>query len=474
MEKVIGRAYEKTILKKIVASTQAEFVAVYGRRRVGKTFLVRQFFNNEFTFQMTGIANVSLAQQLANFHNAYLSYSTTHQAVPKDWFEAFQYLKELITESQSPNDKKVIFIDELPWLDTPRSNFVSALEHFWNSFGAYQDGLTFIVCGSAASWMLNKLINNKGGLHNRITKKIELHPFSLPEVEQYLIAKNIYLDRYQILQLYFVMGGIPFYLNEIEEGLSAFQLIDKICFSSNGLLWSEYSNLFQSLFDEASVHLAVIEILSNKAKGMTREELIKQGKLTNGGSLTNVLKELEASGFIKRYLPFNHKLANSLFQLTDPYSLFYHKFIKNARATGENTWINQLNSPKWRAWSGYAFEYVCMSHIEHIKKALGIQGIYTEISSWVSKQHEQGAQIDLLIDRKDNVITICEIKYSIDPYEITKSYADSLRNKLSAFRSESKTRKTIFLAMISTFGIKENKHSLGLVQNNITMDALFT
>jgi uncharacterized protein len=472
MERIIGRAAEKDILKKILESPQSEFVAVYGRRRVGKTYLIKQFFDNQFAFYMTGTANVNMAQQLNNFFTAHNQYSKKKlDQTPKNWFEAFENLRKLLENSTLT--KKVIFIDELPWLDTPRANFIAALEYFWNSYGSSQDNLKLIVCGSAASWMINKLINNRGGLHNRITKRIPLRPFTLKEVELYLQAKQIYLERYQVLQIYSVMGGIPYYLNELETGLSSFQNIDKICFSEAGLLRTEYQELFYSLFQEAPNYLVIIEALSNKAKGLTREEIIKTSNISNGGTITKVLEELEVSGFIKKYLPFDKKSKSSLYQLTDPYSLFYHKFIKDSKAIGDNTWINLMDSSKYRAWSGYAFEYVCMSHIENIKKALSIQGVYSEISSWVSRNPEKGTQIDLLIDRKDNVITVCEIKFSNDEYEITKSYANDLRNKLNLFKSESKTRKTIFLAMITTFGVKTNQYSLGLVQNSITMDALF-
>lgn len=472
MEKIIGREIEKDILKKILESSQPEFAAVYGRRRVGKTYLIKQFFDNQFAFYMTGTAHVNMAQQLNNFHSAYNQYSQkTLKKTPKTWFEAFENLRKLLNDSTLT--KKIVFIDELPWLDTPRANFISALEYFWNSYGSSQDNLKLIVCGSAASWMINKLINNRGGLHNRITKRIFLKPFTLKETELFLQSKQIYLERYQVLQLYSVMGGIPFYLNEVEMGLSSFQNIDKICFSELGLLRMEYQELFYSLFQEAPNHVAIIEALSKKAKGLTRDEIIKTSKIANGGTITKVLEELEVSGFIKKYVPFDKKIKSSLYQLTDPYSLFYHKFIKDSKAIGENTWINLMDSSKYRAWSGYAFEYVCMSHIENIKKALSIQGVYSEISSWVSQNSEKGTQIDLLIDRKDNVITVCEMKFSNDEYEITKSYSNDLRNKLNLFKSESKTRKTLFLAMITTFGIKTNQYSLGLVQNSITMNALF-
>lgn len=472
MKTLIGREAEQTILKKVSESPHSEFVAVYGRRRVGKTFLVKQFFDQKFVFYLTGTANVGMTYQLANFYTAYNQYTKVPLShAPNNWFEAFEALRHLIEQSAAP--QKVVFLDELPWLDTPKSNFIAALEYFWNSFGASHAPLKLIVCGSAASWMLNELIKNKGGLHNRVTKRISLKPFTLKETEAFLAAKTVVLERYQIVQIYAVMGGIPYYLNEIDTGQSAAQVIDNVCFSENGLLREEYHQLYHSLFQKAERHTAIVEALSSKAQGLTREELVSKTKIANGGTFTKLLDELEISGFIKKYTPFQKKSKNSLYQLTDPYSLFYHKFIKNSKATGSNSWLNLLDSSTYRAWSGYAFESVCLSHIDSIKKALGISGIYTEESSWRSQTSENGAQIDLLIDRKDGIITICEMKFSNQEYEITKEYAAKLRNKMNTFKTESNTRKTLFLAMVTTFGVKPNQYALGLVQHQLVLDDLF-
>jgi uncharacterized protein len=472
MKNLIGRIEEKKAFEKIKNSNKPEFVAVFGRRRVGKTFLIKQVFNDEFAFKMTGIANTNTERQLTNFFTSYNSFALAPlENIPSDWFEAFNYLIQLIKENKEKTC--VVFIDEMPWIDTKGSEFIQAIEHFWNNFGSNHSKLKLIVCGSAASWMINKLINNKGGLHNRVTKRINVLPFTLNETEQFFLNKNIKLDRYQIVQIYTVMGGIPFYLEEIESGLSAFQNIDKICFNKNGLLQNEYQNLFGSLFNKPKKHLLIIEMLAQKSKGMTRDELIIMSKLPNGGTTTKVIEELEMSGFIKKYMPFGRLNKNSLYQLVDPYSLFYNKFIKDRKTYGDGSWINLMDSSLYRAWSGYAFEYVCMNHIEQIKKALGISGIYSEISSWRSLNNENGAQIDLLIDRKDNTITICEIKFSIDEFEITKSYAESLKNKISVFRKESKTKKSIFMAMITTFGVKSNEYAISLVQNSLLMEDLF-
>lgn len=472
MDKIIGRDIEKTILKSISNSTNPEFVAVYGRRRVGKTYLIKQFFENRFTYYLTGTANIGNQQQLINFYSAYNQFAGKQlDKVPKNWFEAFENLKNLIESSEEGT--KIIFLDELPWLDSPKSNFVPALEYFWNSFGSTHQGLKLIVCGSAASWMLNELINNKGGLHNRVSRRISMKPFTLNETEQFLKSKNIILERFQIVQLYAVMGGIPYYLNEVEPGQSVYQIIDNTCFNETGLLRNEYQQLYNSLFHKAEKHVAIIEALSTKAKGLTRYEIAKITKIANGGSFSKALEELEVSGFIKKYTPFQRKTHNSIYQLTDPYSLFYHKFIKNSKSTSNSTWSNLLDSSIYKAWIGYAFEYVCMSHINQIKKALGISGIYTEESSWIGKTEETGVQIDLLIDRKDGIINLCEMKFASDEYEITKEYSLKLRNKISVFKKLTETKKTVFLTMVTSFGVKPNQYFLGLIQNSLTLEDLF-
>jgi AAA+ ATPase superfamily predicted ATPase len=473
MSEIIGRRKELDLLNKLKDSPSAAFVAVYGRRRVGKTFLVRQAFQNQFDFYLTGMSNVSLSQQLANFHAALMKYNpqANEEKPASNWFTAFQQLAVLLESSK--RTKKIIFLDELPWLDTPQSDFISALEHFWNSWASARNDVILIVCGSAAAWMINKLINNKGGLHNRVTHRIRLEPFTLKESEEFLKYKTAIFDRYQIVQLYMVMGGIPFYLEQIDPRQSAAQNINRLCFEKNAVLRAEFDNLYKSLFDNAEKHIVVIETLSRKAKGLTRTELIKGAKLSTGGNATKILKELEESSFIQKYISYGKKEKNSLYQLTDFYSLFYLKFIKESSVLDENSWINGLDNPEQRAWSGYAFEQVCLAHTKEIKQALGISGVQTITSSWISTGEGTGAQVDLVIDRRDQVINICEMKFSINNFTIDKKYADELRNKIGIFRDETKTRKAIFLTMITTFGLNRNDHSTSLVQNDLTMDVLF-
>lgn len=468
---IIGRSKEIELLNEKLTSDKPEFIALYGRRRIGKTYLVRNVFEDKFTFRLTGVAQATLQEQLANFNMAMLEqYPQAGHKNANNWMEAFQQIKQVIEKSKQK--KKIIFIDELPWFDTAHSRFIQALEHFWNSWASNRKDVLLVVCGSAASWMINKLINNKGGLHNRVTQRLKIEPFTLNECQDLLKHKKITLEHYQLIQLYMALGGIPFYWDAIKKGMSAPQHINKLCFEPNGLLKDEFNKLFKSLFAKAERHEAIVTALAKKSKGLTREEISKESKIPTGGNLTDLLDELEESGFIRRYIPFGKQSRNSLYQLCDFFTLFHIKFIKRQKIFDENYWLNMIDSPKHRAWSGYAFEQVCLAHIPQIKKALGISGIETETSSWKSTQSKDGAQIDLVIDRRDGVINLCEMKFSISPFIIDKKYDAELRNKVGSFRTETQTKKSVFLTMLTTYGLQNNSYA-GNVQNDFKMDILF-
>jgi uncharacterized protein len=469
MQKTIGRQKEIQKLNELWSKDKSEFVAVYGRRRVGKTFLIRNTFRDKLSFLVTGLAAASKAQQLGNFHAELLkrSHGQGFGKPAKDWFGAFRQLIELL-ENGGDVKKKVIFLDELPWLDTRNSGFLSALEHFWNHWASARNDILLIVCGSAASWMLNNVVHNRGGLHNRITERIRLEPFTLQECSEYFREKNAIFDRYQLLQLYMAFGGIPFYLDRVDPASSATQNINRLCFGDEVFFRQEYDSLYSSLFSKAERHSAVVEALAKKSMGLTREELIRFSKLPNAGSTTRILSELEESNFIRLYRPFGKNSKNSLYQLVDLYSLFYLKFIRDADPDDDQFWLNMSENPSFRAWSGYAFEMVCLHHIREIKEALGIAGVQTSVSAWRSKE----AQIDLLIDRRDHVVNLCEMKFSLNAFAIDKNYADSLRNKMASFAAESKTKKALALTFISTYGLARNQYA-GLVQKDLTMEVLF-
>ncbi len=475
MDNIVGRTDEIKLLTGILQSGEPELVAVYGRRRVGKTYLIRNVFRRQMAFELSGIHNATLKQQLENFSIA-LTAAGSSKALPQPttWMAAFSMLIAHLTPLIKKR-RRVIFIDEFPWLHTPRSGFMQAFGHFWNTWASKQNNLAVVICGSAAAWMIQRVINNRGGLHNRVTRRLRLLPFTLSETEAFLKYRKINLDRYQILQLYMAMGGIPQYLKEIEPGESATQAIDKICFSKDGLLHDEFKNLFLSLFEDATHHMDIVKTLAQKGTGLTRTEIINTSKLTTGGRATKILDELTESGFITPYIPFDRTAKDIVYKLTDEYSRFYVKFIENKRYGGAGTWIRLATSATWKSWSGIVFESICMKHVTQLKKALGIAGVHTEVSVWRHRPAKdiQGAQIDLLIDRQDMCINVCEMKFTTGKYEITHRYAKELQTKLQTFGDATSTRKTLLLTLISTHGAKNSKGFPGLFQNEVTMDALY-
>ncbi|MCE7926761.1 MAG: ATPase [Haliscomenobacteraceae bacterium CHB4] len=470
---VVGRKKEIMDLQSIVESPRSEFLAVYGRRRVGKTFLLREFFEYRFDFQISGLANAGTAQQLFNFHTALARQSSLHfDAQPENWLVAFQRLMDHL-ETLESGGKKIVFFDEMPWFDTKGSDFVMGLEHFWNSWASNRKDVLLITCGSAASWMMNVLINHPGGLHNRVTQKMKIEPFCLREVEEMLARKGGVLERYQIVQLYMALGGIPYYLEAVKPDLSATQNIQALFFDKAAFLKNEFFNLYRSLFKKHELYEKVVEVLSTRTYGLRRTEIVQLSRITSGGTLSKVLADLEESGFITSYISLDEKSKNTLYRLSDYYTAFYFRFIKDSPYRGEGAWINLMDNPVHRAWQGFTFEQVCLDHIPQIKKALGIQGVLSKEATWKGGTETQSAQIDLLIDRRDQVINLCEAKFSLGKFAIDKSGAEQLRNKINVFKTVSKTKKAVFLTMITTHGLEKNQYAAALVQNEVTLEDLF-
>lgn len=475
MFNIAGRKHEIALMKKALQGTEAGLLAMYGRRRIGKTYLIERVYADNIAFGIIGMHRATLRQQLTNFAIS-LSEKTndTPYKIPENWLEAFKELRAFL-EKQSKETKQVVFFDEFPWLEGKRSGFLSAFEHFWNSWACRQPHLLVVICGSAASWMIKKVIHNKGGLYNRITHSIRLLPFTLAETAEFLMQRNINLSLYEIAQLYMFMGGVPHYLKEVEEGMSAAQVIDKLAFKKDGLLTKEFQFLYPALFEHAENHETIVRALATKRSGLTRQQLVELLPMASGGSLTTWLYDLEESGFIEKYRPFTKKQKESLYRLSDEYSLFYLKFIEGAGSTGEVNWLSLARSAAWKTWAGYAFEGICLKHTNAIKRALGISGLTTTQSSWWYKgdEYNKGAQVDMLLDRPDNTINLMEVKFSSGPYSITKKYSEELRNKMHTFIRVTNTRKNVFCCMIAPYGVEKNEYYLGLVQQQLTLEDLF-
>lgn len=471
---LVGRDNEIETFKHCLSSSESKLIALYGRRRVGKTFLVRKYFEGQMQFELTGLHNGSMEDQLEHFSKtlAKFGHEEAIDFIPETWFAAFDMLGRYIDNIKMKR-KKVIFIDELPWLDTPRSKFLTAFENFWNTYCTKRNDLVVIICGSAASWMIKKILKNKGGLHNRVSEKIRLTQFNLYETESFLKAKGIKWGKYDIAQLYLTTGGIPYYLDAVRKGESVVQFVDRTCFQKDGALINEYDVLFKSLFDNSDHHHQIVEALYSRKQGLTRSEIIELTDLKSGGTLTKVLNELEESAFIEVTVPYQMNKTKALYKLADNFTLFYLKFMRNT-SRKRMDWQNMVNGQSWKSWSGLAFERLCFVHLRQIKRALKLEAIQSSVSPWKQNNEEQGAQIDLLIDRADRVVNICEIKFSSAEFIIQKDYARKLRNKISLFsNSPGNKRKNCFLTMITTFGVNQNEYYHELVQNEVKLRDLF-
>ena len=483
--KIIGRIEEQRVLHKILDSTSAEFLAIFGRRRVGKTYLIKQFFSNKSScyFQITGVKEGSMKEQLHEFtrtiEKTFYSAGISLKE-PSTWMQAFEMLTYAI-DQYTKKTKVILFFDELPWLATKRSRFLQALDYYWNTKWSDNAYIRLIVCGSAASWIIKNIVNNKGGLHNRITAQIRLDAFSIYETKCFLKFRGCVLNDKQLLALYMMIGGIPHYLNQIEKGLSAAQNIDKLCFTKNGMLFHEFNNLIPSLFNDYEVYNELIRLIAKQRYGMERRDILQHSRHASGGRLNQRLMELEEAGFILGFKPYGNKKKGNYYRIIDEYTLFYLHWIEPVadsiryQSKPRGYWDVLSKSSAWNSWSGYAFEAVCYKHIENIRVALHVP-VTANIGTWryVPKKgiNEVGAQIDLLFDRDDGVVTLCEIKYSESAFEIDKQCAINLRNKVEVYKKRTRTEKQIFVAMVTVNGIKKTMYVDDLIAQQATLEDL--
>ncbi len=470
---ILGREKELDILKEAALDDRSRFVAVYGRRRIGKTFLIREAFGYRFTFQHAGLSDGGIREQIFAFESSIKDAGGTFSDKAKNWLEAFEDLKELIRLSRE--ERKIIFIDELSWMDTQNSDLIVALENFWNGWASARKDIVLIVSASATSWMINKVIHNKGGLYNRLTDRIGLGSFTLAECEKYVKACKLNLNRDQILQYYMIFGGVPYYWTFLRKGLSIPQNVDRILFDKEAPLKDEFEHLYSSIFRYPETYIRIIKTLGCKKVGMTREELISASGIPNSGNLSKKLEELESCGFIRKYTSYGKKSKAAVYQLIDHFTLFYYQFMEKG-VTDPNFWSGQINTSKINSWQGLAYERVVLRHIFQIKKKLGISGIHSEEFSWYSAPDKDkglpGTQIDLLIARKDRVINLCEAKYSSSEYMVTKKDDENMRRKIAVFAQVTGTRDAIFPILITNVGVIDNSYAMNF-QSVIISDDLF-
>lgn len=472
---LLGRKDEVKSLEWDLSKDEPQFVAVYGRRRVGKTYLVRELFHDQFVFSHTGLKGANMRGQLTAFRASLVRYGLVDCPVLHTWLEAFDALDRLI--AASPTGRKVVFIDELPWMDTPRSGLVTGLENFWNGRATArpEKDVFLIVCGSASSWIVTKLLKNCEGLYGRLTDRIWVRPFTLRECEIYAERLGLSMTRAEICEAYMVFGGIPYYWSLLRPDFSLAQNIDALCFAPQGKLRDEFQYLYASIFRNATPHLKVVKALSARKSGMTREEIVAATGLVNGGNFKVVLEELEQCDFIRRYAPAGCRNRGARFQLMDNFTLFHQAFLADGKNLDERYWSSSLASPKVRTWKALAFERVCLQHVRQLKQALGIAGIRTDAYAWRAKAEgelSRGAQVDLVLDRADRTVDLCEMKYSEEPYEIDKDEYERLCNRRLAYSRELGGGKNCRTVLVTSAGVRPGKYR-GVAQAEVTLEELF-
>ena len=470
---MVARKEQIAMIDETLTIKKSSFVAFTGRRRVGKTFLIDQKYSSKMCLSVTGIQGISSRKQISNFINKLEEHSK--QAVlskPTNWQDAFVLLKSYL-QKLPKNRKQVIFIDELPWMCNAKNGLLQLLAHLWNDYLSKEKHFILVICGSATAWITQKIINDKGGLHNRITHSIHLKPFTLAETKEFFIERKMTLTNNAIAEIYMTMGGIPFYLENIKRGESPTKAIERMCFSDNGLLKNEYQNLYKALFNYPENHEAIVSALAFSNSGISREELIKKSKVQAGGPFTRAMTDLLLSGFVVEDAPNGKRKKGSLYRLVDEFSVFHHRFIKKNKKAGKDVWQTIATSQAYKIWKGFAFETLCKKHIQEIKNALGIKNVYTKTNSFSYKHEKDSFQIDLLIDRNDSTINLCECKFYDAPFEIDKKYAMQLLTRRSLFKIATKTRKNVFNTMITNHPMKQNAYSLDCVDNHLTINELF-
>lgn len=463
---MIGRIAEARSLLRAKDSPQSEFVAIYGRRRIGKTFLVRQVYGDSLLFSHTGVENVNLHGQLRAFASSLRDAGNSEVPRLTSWFDAFDALKGLVRKSSA--GKKILFLDELPWMDTPKSEFIPALEFFWNGWCSARSDVLLVVCGSATSWILNKILRSRGGLHNRVTEQIWLRPFTLAECEAYAEELNLRMSRFELAEAYMVLGGVPYYWSFLKPGLSLSQNIDSLLFAPDAKLRLEFGQLYASLFKRPEPYLQVVSALSAKVSGLSRDEIAQACHLPDSGKLSTYLEELEQCGFVRRYQPLGVRRKGYLTQLVDNFTLFHDRYLRENVRHDPNFWTNSLNTPLHRTWAGLAFERLCLLHVDEIKRALGISGVQCNACCW----RGEGAQIDLLLDRADRVVNICEMKFCEGYYMLDKEEDLRLRTRREIFLKATGCRKSAHLTLVTTNGPGSTKYQ-SVFQSVITLDDLF-
>ena len=469
---IIGRREEIRELEKCEKSKKSELVCVYGRRRVGKTYLVEQSFANLFAFRATGVESGNTRTQLKSFYQRLVEAGDTERRVPQDWFEAFSRLERILAAEnirRSIHGKRIVFFDEFPWFATPRSDFLEAFGEFWNRCGTAQGDFLFIICGSATSWIIKNILEDTGSLYNRVTSQIFLRPFSLRETELYMESRVFGWSRRQIVECQMIFGGLPYFFDLLNPDESLTWNINALIFKPHALLRHESKKLLEATLKKSPAYNDILKCLSSHYYGMQKNACFASLDISQG-TFSRAVEDLIKCGYVHESVDRYSKGHPLRLQLIDPFLLFHYNFLE--KGYSETTRFEDFKSDtgRYNNWRGHAFEILCMYHIDHIKNALGISGVRTNSYAWVSEKNE--AQIDLVLDRDDGIVNICEEKYTDTAFAVSAEYEERLLKKMDIYRAETKTKKALKIVMICTenlAGTANTEH----ITRVLTLDDLF-
>lgn len=480
---VIGREEELDTISRLYASERSEFLAIYGQRRVGKSFLIEEALGNKITFSAVGLyqkidkdspekVESYRQKQLAHFYNSLREYGLPKEGnlAPTSWMEALELLKKLLKSKRAK--RKVVFIDELPWLAGPQSaELLEELGHFWNSWAGMRKDIFLIVCGSATSWMVDNVLRDYGGLYGRITERIFLKPFTLAECERYWNKRGFHLSRFEIALTYMVIGGVPFYMDSIRPDRTMADNINAIYFDKDKAR-QEFKDVYTSLYSSSETYIEVVRQLGKRFYGMTRDELLKAVEKKGGGTFTDILDNLIDSGIIRSYTLYGGPRKQTVYQLVDFFTLFYLRFVENTDFT---SWRSVQRSKPFYTWAGNTFELLVLEHMPKLADALRIKEYATPFS-WRGKTPDgEGVQVNLIIPATtERADYICEMKFSEGKYTLSNDDAEEFARQIAAL-SISKIHKpthSIYVALVTSLGVTDSKHRIH-VNELVTLDSLF-
>lgn len=450
MKRFVGRELELKKLRAIGEADEPSIVVVYGRRRVGKTELLEQAFRHRNILKFEGIEGLSEKDQYANAMRQlakYVGEDLLTKVQITSWSEFFDLVARYTKEGTW-----TIYLEELQWLANYESKLLSELKYAWDNQFRRNPKLLLILCGSAPSFMLEKVVHSKA-LYNRSQHEIHLQELSISETKLFLKNRS---DR-EIFNAYLSVGGIPEYLKWVDKESSVFQGLCTHAFTSGSFFSREFEKIFTSSLANNKHYREIIETLS-RCKFLSREELAEKLKLTSGGTLSILLTDLEKCGFISKYCPYNLSNSSNVirYAIADNYLHFYFNFIRPIQSKIENGDYNEvpqsaIKMDSYAKWLGFAFERWCRKYSRVIAKILGFSGVQYRSGAYFSRatnKKDPGYQIDLVFDRADKVYTICEMKYLQSPAGI-KVIGD-MERKLSFFPNKGKN--TIHKVLICNEG----------------------